>query len=150
MIKESKMKKYLLSLAVLFVLTGLSFAQSKIVVEGAWVGEVPPSSSVAAAYMTIKNEGNADDKLLSVTSSISGSSMIHQTVIDEQSVAKMEMVDVLVIPAGKSVVLKPGGTHVMLMDLKEPVTAKEKIELDLKFENAGDIKVEAPVKSLSN
>ncbi len=144
------MKKYLLSLAVLFVLTGLSFAQSKVVVEDAWVGEVPPSSPVAAAYMTIKNEGNADDKLLSVTSSISGSSMIHQTVIDEQSVAKMEMVDALVIPAGKSVVLKPGGTHVMLMDLKEPVTGKEKIELDLKFENAGDIKVEAPVKSLSN
>ena len=131
-------------------MTGLSFAQSKVVVEGAWVGEVPPSSPVAAAYMTIKNEGTVDDKLLSVTSSISGSSMIHQTVIDEQSVAKMEMVDALVIPAGKSVVLKPGGTHVMLMDLKEPVTGKEKIEIDLKFENAGDIRVEAPVKSLSN
>jgi len=144
------MKKYLFSLAVLFVLTGLSFAQSKVVVEGAWVGEVPPSSPVAAAYMTIKNEGTVDDKLLSVTSSISGSSMIHQTVIDEQSVAKMEMVDALVIPAGKSVVLKPSGTHVMLMDLKEPVTGKEKIEIDLKFENAGDIRVEAPVKSLSN
>ncbi|MGH7890744.1 MAG: copper chaperone PCu(A)C [Thermodesulfobacteriota bacterium] len=143
------MKKYLFSLAVLFVLTGLSFAQGKVVVEGAWVGEVPPSSPVAAAYMTIKNEGTADDKLLSVTSSISGSTMIHQTMIDEQSVARMEMVDALVIPAGKSVVLKPGGTHIMLMDLKEPVTGKEKIELDLKFENAGDMKVEAPVKKLS-
>jgi copper(I)-binding protein len=54
-----------------------------------------------------------------------------------------------VIPAG-GVVLKPGGTHVMLMDLKEPVTGKEKIEIDLKFENAVDIRVEAPVKSLSN
>ncbi|KAB2832553.1 MAG: copper chaperone PCu(A)C, partial [Candidatus Dadabacteria bacterium] len=53
-----------------------------------------------------------------------------------------------VIPAGKSVTLKPGGTHVMLMDLKEPVTGKEKIELDLKFENAGEMKVEAPVKKL--
>jgi copper(I)-binding protein len=143
------MRKYLFTLAVLFVLTGLSFAESKVVVEGAWVGEVPPSSPVAAAYMTIKNEGAADDKLLSVTSSIAGSTMIHQTTIDEQSVARMEMVDALVIPAGKSVVLKPGGTHIMLMDLKEPVTGKEKIELDLKFENAGDMKVEAPVKKLS-
>ena len=144
------MKKYLYSLAVLFVLTGLSFAQSKIVVKDAWVGKVPPSSPVAAAYMTITNEGNADDKLLSVTSSISGSTMIHQTVIDDQGVAKMNMVDALVIPAGKSVELKPGGTHVMLMDLKEPVTDKDKIELDLKFENAGDIKVEAPVKKLGD
>ena len=50
--------------------------------------------------------------------------------------------------SGKSVTLKPGGTHVMLMDLKEPVTGKEKIDLDLKFENAGDMKVEAPVKKL--
>lgn len=144
------MKKYIFSLAVLFVLTSLSFAESKIVVEGAWVGEVPPSSPVAAAYMTIKNEGTADDRLLSVTSSISGSTMIHRTVVDDKGVASMDMVDALVIPAGKSVVLKPGGTHVMLMDLKEPVTGKEKIELDLKFENAGDMKIEAPVKKLSN
>jgi hypothetical protein len=142
------MKKYLFSLAVLFVLTGLSFAQSKVVVEDAWVGEVPPSSPVAAAYMTIKNNGTSDDKLLRVTSSISGSTMIHETVVDDQGVASMNMVDALVIPAGKSVVLKPGGTHIMLMDLKEPVTGKEKIELDLKFENAGDMKVEAPVKKL--
>lgn len=143
------MKKYLFSLAVLFVLTGLSFAQGKVVVEGAWVGEVPPSSPVAAAYITIKNEGTADDKLLSVTSSISGSTMIHQTVVDEEGVARMDMIDALVIPAGKSVILKPGGTHIMLMDLKEPVTGKGKIELDLKFENAGEMKIEAPVKKLS-
>jgi copper(I)-binding protein len=143
------MKKYFFSLAVLFVLTGLSFAESKVVVEGAWVGEVPPSSPVAAAYMTIKNNGTADDKLLGVTSSISGSTMVHQTVVDDKGVASMDMIDALVIPAGKSVTLKPGGTHIMLMDLKEPVTGKEKIELDLKFENAGEMKIEAPVKKLS-
>lgn len=142
------MKRYLLSIAVLFVLTGLSFAQGKVVVEDAWVGEVPPSSPVAAAYMTIRNEGTANDKLLSVTTSIAGHTMIHETVVDENGVAKMDMIDALVIPAGKSVTLKPGGTHVMLMDMKEPVTGKEKIELDLKFENAGDVKVEAPVKKL--
>jgi hypothetical protein len=143
------MKKYFFSLAVLFVLTGLSFAESKVVVEGAWVGEVPPSSPVAAAYMTIKNNGTADDKLLGVTSSISGSTMVHQTVVDDKGVASMDMIDALVIPAGKSITLKPGGTHIMLMDLKEPVTGKEKIELDLKFENAGEMKIEAPVKKLS-
>lgn len=143
------MKKYIFSLAVLFVLTGLSFAESKVVVEGAWVGEVPPSSPVAAAYMTIKNEGTADDRLLSVTSSISGNTMIHQTVVDEEGVASMNMIDALVIPAGEGVVLKPGGTHIMLMDLKEPVTGKGKIELDLKFENAGEMIIEAPVKKLS-
>jgi len=143
------MRKYLFSLAVLFVLTGLSFAQSEVVVENAWVGEVPPSSPVAAAYMTIKNNGTADDKLLSVTSGISGHTMVHETVVDEEGVARMNMIDALVIPAGRSVVLKPGGTHIMLMDLKEPVTGKGKIELDLKFENAGDMKIEAPVKKLS-
>jgi copper(I)-binding protein len=142
------MKKYLFSIAVLFVLTGLSHAQGKIVVEDAWVGKVPPSSPVAAAYMTIRNDGTADDKLLSITTNISGHTMIHETVVDENGVAKMDMVDALVIPAGKSVTLKPGGTHVMLMDLKEPVTEKEKIELDLKFENAGEMKVEAQVKKL--
>lgn len=144
------MKKYLFSLAVLFVLTSLSFAESRVVIEGAWVGEVPPSSPVAAAYMTIKNEGTADDKLLSVTCGICGSTMVHQTVVDEESVASMKMVDALVIPAGKSVELKPGGTHIMLMDLKEPVSGKEKIDLGLKFENAGDMKIEAPVRKLGD
>ena len=144
------MKRYMLSIAVLFVLTGLSFAQGKVVVEDAWVGEVPPSSPVAAAYMTIRNDGSSDDKLLGVTADIAGHTMIHETVVDDKGVAKMNMVGALVIPAGKSVTLKPGGTHVMLMDLKEPVTGKEKIELDLKFENAGDVKVEAPVKKLGD
>ncbi|HVY54850.1 MAG TPA: copper chaperone PCu(A)C [Thermodesulfobacteriota bacterium] len=144
------MKRYLLSIVVLFVLTGLSHAQVKVVVEDAWVGEVPPSSPVAAAYMTVKNEGSSDDKLLSVTANIAGHTMIHETVTDANGVTKMEMVDAIVIPAGKSVTLKPGGTHVMLMDLKEPVTGKEKIELDLKFEKAGDIKIEAPVKKLGD
>ncbi|KAB2829351.1 MAG: copper chaperone PCu(A)C, partial [Candidatus Dadabacteria bacterium] len=83
------MKKYLFSIAVLFVLTGLSHAQGKVVVEDAWVGEVPPSSPVAAAYMTIRNDGTADDKLLSVTTNISGHTMIHETVVDENGVAKM-------------------------------------------------------------
>ena len=126
----------------------MSYAQGKVVVEDAWVGEVPPSSPVAAAYMTIRNDGSSDDKLLGVTADIAGHTMIHETVVDDKGVAKMNMVDALVIPAGKSVTLKPGGTHVMLMDLKEPVTGKEKIELELKFENAGDEKVEAPVKKL--
>jgi copper(I)-binding protein len=142
------MKKYLFSLVVLAVMTQLSFGQSKIVVKDAWVGRVPPSSPVAAAYFTVENKGDSDDKLIGVTTDISGRNMIHETVTDKQGVTMMKMVDTLIVPAGKIVVLKPGGTHVMLMDLKGPVTYRDKIELDLKFQNAGDIKVEAPVKDL--
>jgi copper(I)-binding protein len=142
------MKKYLFSLVVLAVMTQLSFGQSKIVVKDVWVGRVPPSSPVAAAYFTVENKGVSDDKLIGVTTDISGRNMIHETVTDKQGVTMMKMVDTLIVPAGKSVVLKPGGTHVMLMDLKGPVTYRDKIELDLKFQNAGDIKVEAPVKDL--
>lgn len=142
------MKKYLFSLVVLVIMTQLSYGQSKIVVKDAWVGRVPPSSPVAAAYFTVENKGNTDDKLIGVTTDISGRNKIHETVTDKQGVTMMKMVDTLVVPAGKSVVLKPGGTHVMLMDLKGPVTYRDKIELDLKFQNAGDIKVEAPVKDL--
>lgn len=144
------MKKYFLAITVLFVMTAASYSQNKVIVKDIWIGELPPSSPVAAAYMKIVNPGDADDQLLSVTSPIAGSTMIHTTEVDSKGVATMEMIDALDIPAGKTVELKPGGTHIMLMDLKEPVTGKDAIELDFKFKNSGNMIIMAPVKQIGD
>ncbi len=142
------MKKFIASLMLIFVLAGLSYAESNITVTDAWVREVPPASSVTAAYLKIENKGDDGDKLTGVSTDVSGIAEIHVTTVDDKGVAKMEMQKEIDIPEGEVVELKPGGTHIMLIDLKEPVAGKDKIEIDLTFEKAGEIKVEAKVMGM--
>ena len=120
---------------------GLVFAQPNIKVEDAWVRAVPPTSKMSAAYMVIKNEGNEPDKLVDVSNNASQITEIHETVE-----GKMRRVKAIEIPAGKKVDLKPGGYHIMLINLNKPLKEGDKVELILKFEKSGEIKVEAPVR----
>ena len=144
------MKNILVSMMFIFLTAGFSHAENKITIKDAWVREVPPASSVTAVYMIIENQGNEDDKLLGVSSGISGSAEIHVTTVDDKSVAKMEMKKEIDIPKGETIELKPGGTHIMLIDLKEPLTDKNEIDLDLTFEKAGDVEIEAVVLGIND
>lgn len=144
------MRKYILSILFIFALASLSYAGDEIEVTDAWVREVPPASTVTAVYLKIENKGDKADKLTGVSSAIAGKAQIHTTSVDDKGVAKMEMQKELEIPAGETVVLEPGGTHIMLIDLKEPVMGKDEIELDLMFENAGEVEVEAHVTGLGD
>lgn len=144
------MRKYILSIMFIFALANLSYAGDEIKVTDAWVREVPPASTVTAVYLKIENKGGKADKLTGVSSDIAGKAQIHTTSVDEKGIAKMEMQKELEIPAGETVVLEPGGTHIMLIDLKEPVMGKDEIELDLIFENAGVVEVEAHVTGLGD
>ena len=83
-------------------------AEVQIVVSDAWIRELPPGSSVTAAYMVLENRGKNDDKLTGINSSFSGHAGIHTTQIDNNGVARMTMLQELVIPGGKKVVLEPG------------------------------------------
>lgn len=144
------MRKYILSIMFIFALASLSYAGDEIEVKDAWVREVPPASTVTAAYLKIENKGDKADKLTGVSSDIAGKAQIHTTSVDDKGVAKMEMQKEIEIPAGETVVLEPGGTHIMLIDLKEPVMGKDEVELDLTFENAGEVEVEARVMGLGD
>lgn len=144
------MKRLVASIMFVFVLGGLSYAESNIAVTDAWVREVPPASDVTAAYLKIENKGDEDDKLRGVSTDVAGAAEIHVTTVDDKGVAKMEMREELDVPAGEVVELEPGGAHIMLIGLKEPVSGKDKIELDLTFEKAGDVKVEARVMGMDD
>jgi len=103
------------------------------------------TNNVTAAYMTIKSKGAADT-LVSASSPIAGMVQLHE-VITEGATSKMqEKPGGFPVPAKGSVELKPGGYHIMLMDLKQQPKEGEKVELTLKFEKAGEIKITAPVK----
>jgi copper(I)-binding protein len=98
-----------------------------------------------AAYMTIRNTGAGPDRLLSALSEAAGAVEIHETS-EEGGVIKMRPVDGIEIPPGGQVELKSGSYHLMLLGLADAVEPGYLLELELKFEQAGAVRVRAEVR----
>jgi copper(I)-binding protein len=106
----------------------------------------PPTASEAAGYFTIVNRGREPDTLLTATSPIAGAAMLHGQVPDGGMV-RMEHISAPAIPAGDSLVLAPGGTHLMLMTLDRLPKAGDTIAVTLTFARAGAVNVSLPVRA---
>lgn len=115
-------------------------------VKDAWARTSAQSQENGAVYMTITG-GDSADRLVkaSVSSDVAAMAQVHQTSM-EDGVMKMSEVDAIDVPADGEVTLEPGGYHVMLMQLAEPLVSGEEIEVTLTFEDAGDIEVTAEVR----
>ena len=103
-------------------------------------------STNSAAYLLLRNTGGTSDRLAGAESSVASRVEIHESSM-EGEVMRMRKVDGLEIPAGSEVELKPGGLHLMLLGLDEPLTEGEEIEITLRFEQSGDRIVALPVRS---
>jgi copper(I)-binding protein len=114
-------------------------------ISGAFSRATLPNAPVGAGYLTITNTGGADDTLVSATSPVAGMTQIHQMKMEGDVMKMSEMGDGLVIPAGQSVVLAPGGLHIMFMDLNAPLVEGSKVALTLAFATAGTVEVELAV-----
>jgi hypothetical protein len=101
------------------------------------------TNDVSAAYFTVKNTGPAD-RLVKATADVTANVQLHE-VVTQGGTAKMQQVQGLDVPANGQLELKPGGYHVMLLDLKSPLKQGQTVKLDLRFEKAGTITVMAPV-----
>lgn len=112
-------------------------------VSGAWARS--PMQDVGAVYFTVSNEGGAADALIAASSGVAGRAEIHETVM-EGGQAQMRPVGSVEIPAGGEMVFEPGGYHVMLFELSEPLVEGGTIALTLTFEEAGEIEVRAEVR----
>ncbi|UHL64585.1 copper chaperone PCu(A)C [Paralcaligenes sp. KSB-10] len=117
-------------------------------IEHPWARASAPQQSMGAGYMLIKNTGNADDRLLSISSNAANMTEVHQ-VTSENNMVKMGPVDSLPIPKGKTVQLAPNGYHVMFMNIKAPFKQGEKIPATLTFEKAGKVQIEFQVEPLT-
>lgn len=103
---------------------------------------------VSAAYMTITNKGAKADRLIAIEAEIAGKIELHETKV-ENDVAKMiPMLNGIEVPAGGAAELKPGGLHIMLMDLKAPLEAGKTITLKLKFESGAEVTITLPIRAL--
>lgn len=123
--------------------------QSQIEVSAAWARPTASGQSAAAAYLTIDNGGGAD-RLTRVATEI-GQASLHSTTMDN-GIMRMRHVEAVDLPQGQSVELKPGGLHVMIMGLRQPLQAGSTFPLTLTFDTAGernvtiDVRNEAPVR----
>jgi copper(I)-binding protein len=133
--------------ALLLILSASTvLGADSIVINDPWVREVPPVSSVSAVYMVIDNTGDEDDKLTGVRSKASRHAELHTTKIDDNNIATMIKVDYLTLPSGEQTELKPGGSHIMLRELKSPLKAGDKVLVELIFEKSGTKIIEAEVR----
>lgn len=131
--------------AILLALGASAWAQSAAVdVQGAWARATVQGQKATGAFMKLTAKDNA--KLVSASSPAAGVVEIHEMKMDG-GVMKMRAIPSLDLPAGKAVELKPGGYHVMLMDLKEPLKKETTVPITLvvKDDKGVESKVELTV-----
>ena len=132
-------------LAVIAVLAAFFHpAHAQVSVTDAWVRATAPQQKVAGAYMTLRAEW--DLRLVEVRSSLAGSAEVHETS-HVDNMMRMRPVKHLELPAGKTIELKPGGYHIMLLDLKQPIKEGEHVALTLVVETKDGARTNVDVKA---
>lgn len=116
-----------------------------IAITGAFARAMLPGQKVGGGYLTIANTGGAADRLLSVASPVAGSVALHEMAMKGDIMTMRPLQGPLDIPAGGTVELKPGATHLMFMDVGTPFAKGATIPVTLTFETAGKVEVELPV-----
>lgn len=111
-----------------------------------WARETPPGASIGAGYLEITNAGPKADVLVSISSPVAARVEIHQTRV-ENGIARMMPLGRLAVPPGAKIVARPGGMHLMFIELKTPLKAGDRIPATLTFARAGTLKVEFHVSS---
>ena len=144
------MNMFIKSIIAASVATVTLAAHAEIVVKDAWVRATVPQQKATGAFMQIQSTKNV--RLIEVQSAAAGLVEVHEMKMDN-NVMKMRAIPQLDVPAGKNVELKPGGYHVMLMDLKAQAKAGDAVTLKLIFEDENKkqetVDVKATVKSLT-
>ena len=135
-----------LGLAALIPLAALALSPAPLTVTQPWARATAPGATVGVVYFEIVNAGAADT-LLSVESPVAGHTEMHDSSMKDGTM-QMRPVKSLNIPANGRVRFASGGLHVMLVDLKQPLTEGQKFPLQLVFRVAGTINQEVRVKAI--
>lgn len=130
------MKKILTTLAFL---TSAIFA-ADIEASGVYVKQTPPNAKNTAIFLKMQNNTSQDIALVDAECDLSQYSELH-TILHEGNKMTMIKVPEITIKANSSVELKPGGDHIMLFDLKKPVTKDSKVNLTLTFSNGESLEL---------
>jgi copper(I)-binding protein len=139
------MKKLSLLAAGLIASAGaFAGAADQISVQDPYVRLAPPNAPATGAFMVIRNAGDKDVKVVKADNPVSKVTELH-THLNEGGVMKMRPVSAIEVKAKGEAVLKPGGLHVMLIDLKAPMKEGDTVPLTLTFDDGSTKKVDARV-----
>lgn len=122
-----------------------AWAQAGPQVEGAWARPTVNGQAGGGGFLKITG-GAAADRLVSASAGISKAVELHTMEMDGK-VMRMRRIDAIEVPAGGTVELKPGGKHVMFMGLTQTLKKGDAFVLTLRFEKAGEVKVDVKVST---
>ena len=144
-----KISNRLIALSIAMT-ANIAWAQSVSVADG-WVRATVPGQKATGAFMKITAKDSA--KLVSAASPSAGVVEIHEKKMEKDVMKMAPLANGLDLPAGKTVELKPGGYHVMLMDLKAPLAADSTVPVTLTFKdakgNTSSQELKLPVKAMA-
>ena len=133
---------------MLFVALALaSAAHAQVTIEQPWLRASAPGAKVGGGYLTIRNPGAAADRLVGASSPAAARVELHVHV-KEGEVMKMREVRAFDVPANGSFELKPGGAHLMFLEIKRPFKEGERVPVKLSFEKAGEVSADFHVGRL--
>ena len=106
-----------------------------------------PNAPVAGGFLTIVNTGTEDDRLVSAASDIAKETQIHEMAMEGDVMKMRPLADGLALPAGGTVVLAPGGYHIMFMGLNRALVEGETVPVTLTYEKAGEVTIDLHVEA---
>ncbi len=145
----SKLSTWILATAS--ILLAAANAHAQVTVDEPWVRATVAQQQATGAFMRLSSK--ADSALVQAESPAAQHVEIHEMIM-ENDVMKMRQIPRLALPAGQAVELKPGGYHIMLIDLKTQVHEGNHVPMTLTFESPGGkreiVNIEAPVRPLTS
>jgi copper(I)-binding protein len=136
------------ALVALSLAAGPAFADSvkigDLTIKDVWARATPKGAAVGVGYLTIENDGANPDRLTGVAVDFA-TVQIHEMTMNKDVMEMRQVNDGVEIPAHKAVTLKPGGYHLMFVELKQPLVKGQSFKATLTFERAGKASVEFPV-----
>jgi periplasmic copper chaperone A len=150
------MKTMTTALVFAALVAGLSVASARaedvkvgdLVISQAWSRATPSGAKTGGGYLTIENKGSAADKLIAVSADVAGKVEVHEMAMNNGVMTMRPLDNGLSIDPGKTVKLAPGGFHLMMMELKNPLKQGDKVPVTLQFEKAGKVAVTLDVQGV--
>ena len=120
-------------------------AAESVIFSDAYIRLAPPSAPAAGAFMIIRNTGNQAYAIIKADNPASKLTELH-THLHEDGVMKMRPVKSIPLPAGGEATLKPGGLHIMMIDLKSPLKEGDSVPVTFTFDDGSSKLIVIPVK----
>lgn len=129
------------------IVVGHEVNHNNITITHAWArASMSAQARNGVSYMTLHNGGARDDRLISVSTFVADKAELHAHEMNN-NVMKMKHIEAILIPAGGTVKLEPGGVHIMLLGLRTPLQNGRTFPMTLQFESSGEVDLEVVIES---